>query len=217
MPDVLGPIQDFTESLVIRIPSYQRGYSWEKNNWEDLVSDVHKQGQMNHYCGPIVYSTQEDVINLQGAVPQTLKVVNIEDGQQRISTLIFAAWNFIKAVEQDPNLKSLGDLAKDLRQKVVFYADRVRAPWEDYTLPRLQSENQEFNRFLEDLFAGRQLSATNAPMKRIVAINREIKKTFENKTVDELELIATKLFSGLLFVFIDLSQEILTLCGFSHH
>ena len=119
MPDVLGPIQDFTENRVIRIPSYQRGYSWEKSNWDDLVGDVMKVGNMNHYCGPIVYSTQQEQITLQGAVPQPLNVVHIEDGQQRISTLIFAAWNFIKTVEENPDLESLSYLVSDLRQKVV--------------------------------------------------------------------------------------------------
>ena len=207
MPDVLGPIQDFTENLIIRIPSYQRGYSWEKSNWDDLVGDVLKVGNMNHYCGPIVYSTQKEQIILQGAVPQPLKIVHIEDGQQRISTLIFAAWNFIKTVEDNPDLESLGYLVSDLRQKVVFYASKVRAPLSEFNQPRLKSENQQFNRFLEDLFAGRDAKPTNAPMRRIVAINDVISKYFEGQSVEELETIAHKLFSGLLFVFIDLSQR----------
>lgn len=92
-----NPILDFITSggngkLTFVIPVYQRNYSWDKEDcdqlFEDVVNSVSKEGATNafHYFGNIVYDESErDPFN------GYIKYVLI-DGQQRItSTMLFLA------------------------------------------------------------------------------------------------------------------------------
>jgi uncharacterized protein with ParB-like and HNH nuclease domain len=64
-----------------KIPSFQRDYSWEKDQWEDLwidMKDAYESG-LTHYMGAIVLQAREEGI------------YDVIDGQQRLTTLsIFA-------------------------------------------------------------------------------------------------------------------------------
>lgn len=60
-----------------QVPPYQRDYSWEKDQWEDLWNDilaVHQSGSV-HYMGSIVLQDKGN------------KHYHVIDGQQRFSTL----------------------------------------------------------------------------------------------------------------------------------
>lgn len=60
-----------------RVPPYQRDYSWQKDQWEDLWNDilaVHQSGSV-HYMGSIVLQDKGN------------KHYHVIDGQQRFSTL----------------------------------------------------------------------------------------------------------------------------------
>jgi len=59
------------------VPIYQRDYSWEQSNWDDLWQDIitNKSSDSKHYMGSIVLVSQEK------------KKYDIIDGQQRITTL----------------------------------------------------------------------------------------------------------------------------------
>lgn len=204
----LGPIKDLTSARIIRIPAYQRGYAWKEENWKHLVDDVTSNpDEFNHYCGPIIYSSQDDFIQLEGAVRDKLEIVHIEDGQQRISTLIFAAHNFIQLVEGDQSYEECDFLAEELRKDVVFYAKSKKAKRSEFNLPRLQSANDEFNRFLQDLFSNRNPEPFNAPTRRIKKMNDEIARTYAALNSDELGNLGQRLFEALRFVFVDLAPE----------
>ncbi len=72
------------EKHFFRIPDYQRGYSWEKQQRADLLKDIEyliKSGyEYRHYTGTIVASLSE---NKNG-----YKVFDVVDGQQRMTSLI---------------------------------------------------------------------------------------------------------------------------------
>jgi hypothetical protein len=59
------------------VPIYQRDYSWESNNWDDLWLDIenNRRSKSKHYMGSIVLVTREN------------KQYEIIDGQQRLTTL----------------------------------------------------------------------------------------------------------------------------------
>ena len=72
---------------IFKIPDYQRGYSWEKQQRDDLITDIEyliKAGyEYRHYTGTIVAS--EDKIEKKGG---EYEVFNVVDGQQRLTSLI---------------------------------------------------------------------------------------------------------------------------------
>jgi len=73
------------------IPFFQRGYAWEKKQWDQLFLDVQEQildelnsgspiDRVEHFFGPIV------VLEKVGGEPE-LKEFLVVDGQQRITTV----------------------------------------------------------------------------------------------------------------------------------
>jgi hypothetical protein len=73
------------------IPFFQRGYAWEKKQWDQLFIDVQEEviaeinsgspmNQVEHFFGPIV------VLEQIGGAPE-LKEFLVVDGQQRITTI----------------------------------------------------------------------------------------------------------------------------------
>ena len=69
-------LHNIFESRLFNVPDYQRGYSWERPQWEDLVNDI------EHVCG-------KDYVHYTGtiALAQNGARFDIVDGQQRITTL----------------------------------------------------------------------------------------------------------------------------------
>lgn len=89
------------------IPYFQRNYSWEKEEWEQLWQDIEesREVQTTHFFGPIV---TRQIISSLGDVRRN----QIIDGQQRITTLfiIFALMRN-KAIENGDI-----DLAEDIHE-----------------------------------------------------------------------------------------------------
>ena len=74
---------------IFRIPDYQRGYSWEEQQRNDLLTDIEyliKSGnEYRHYTGTIVASRNEKESKKRG---EQYEVFDIVDGQQRLTSLI---------------------------------------------------------------------------------------------------------------------------------
>ena len=78
----------FSNSKIYHVPLYQRDYSWEQENWEDLWDDITEAegNSYPHYMGAIVLQTTED------------KKYIVIDGQQRLATLSIVALACIKTI-----------------------------------------------------------------------------------------------------------------------
>ncbi|MBF0107807.1 MAG: DUF262 domain-containing protein [Magnetococcales bacterium] len=67
---------------IYRVPPYQRDYSWNEEQWEDLWNDIiemHGNLDVNHYMGALV---------LEGISDREFRII---DGQQRLATLSLLA------------------------------------------------------------------------------------------------------------------------------
>jgi len=62
-------------------PEYQRGYSWEKRQREDLLADINNLfvSEYRHYAGTIVASYKKT---------EKVAIYDIVDGQQRLTTIV---------------------------------------------------------------------------------------------------------------------------------
>lgn len=76
---------------IYKVPPFQRDYSWELDNWEDLWQDIinSHSTQDSHYMGAIV---------LQGSREE--KTLTIIDGQQRLATLSILAIAIIEKIDE---------------------------------------------------------------------------------------------------------------------
>lgn len=93
------------------VPIYQRDYSWEPNNWDDLWLDIenNRANKNKHYMGSIVLVAREN------------KQYEIIDGQQRLTTLTILILSIIdtikslidKKIDIDNNQKRVDLLTSD--------------------------------------------------------------------------------------------------------
>lgn len=81
-----------------RVPAFQRDYSWEEEQWEDLWNDIEEMTtskDARHYMGALVVEAISD------------REFQIIDGQQRVATLSILALAVIDT------LRSLGDTEEE--------------------------------------------------------------------------------------------------------
>jgi len=73
-----------------QVPVYQRDYSWEEENWEDLWIDIValQKSEQSHYMGAVVFQTTDR------------KKFTIIDGQQRLVTLSILILATIENISQ---------------------------------------------------------------------------------------------------------------------
>jgi len=78
--------QIFTGNLLIRIPDYQRGYSWETPQLSDLWEDlINLNENKKHYTGMLTFTEAPLLTECEWTGASTRYIV---DGQQRITSLI---------------------------------------------------------------------------------------------------------------------------------
>lgn len=81
--------QELLDRRLLQVPDYQRGYAWERAQLEDFWDDltVLPQG-VDHYFGTVVLLPHGRDHRLQDDAGVWYEVVDIVDGQQRLTTLI---------------------------------------------------------------------------------------------------------------------------------
>jgi hypothetical protein len=124
---------------VFRIPAYQRFYSWQAKQREDLFSDLvtlaNRPDDQHHFMATIVCHRTGEVMPIGTA---QYRLYDVVDGQQRLTTLIL----LLKCIELE--LPSGTDDRKDLGRILVK---------RDGNLILLQTNNVNahiFNRFLRE-------------------------------------------------------------------
>ena len=103
---------------IYRVPPYQRDYSWQEEQWEDLWNDIiemREDRSQRHYMGALVIESISD------------REFQIIDGQQRLATLALLALAVIKhllalaeqGIEPDANRER----AQSLRHRFIGEKD----------------------------------------------------------------------------------------------
>lgn len=87
-------IAQLLEGRLFRIPSYQRAYSWRRNQRDDLFKDIkeaHRSGR-DHFMATVVALAR----NTLRIGADEFRMVELVDGQQRLTTLVI----LLKAIEK---------------------------------------------------------------------------------------------------------------------
>ena len=164
----------FANGKTFVVPRYQRDYSWEEDQWEELWSDLYRAHQENtdHYMGALVLQDTGD-----------RKVFTIIDGQQRLVTISLLALAGLKF------LQTLADSGIESEKNV----ERVRLTRERFLQVKdaatlLNVARLKLNRNNDPFFSGTlvQLKEPLAP-KKLNASDRLLWQCFRyfSKKIDE--------------------------------
>jgi hypothetical protein len=118
------------------VPLYQRDYSWQEDQWEDLWSDVVSvlEHQSVHYMGAIV---------LQGKSNKTFSII---DGQQRLTTITLIALACIARIK-DLAHAGIDQAANEERVKLLsskFIGDKDPSSLTYFSKLSLNENNNSF-------------------------------------------------------------------------
>lgn len=89
---------------VLHVPDYQRGYSWERDQWKDFIDDLeYLSSGKHHYTGTVVLHEQKESVRDLGGTKHT--VFHVVDGQQRLTTIVLLLDCIRRAIrDTNPNL-----------------------------------------------------------------------------------------------------------------
>ena len=111
----------FRDANVFRIPTYQRGYAWEKENVQDFIDDLQllaDNPDSEHFFGCLVCAQEEKV----GGHEQVNSLI---DGQQRLTTFLILSKCIIEEYEKycsDEDHKDyIEEKIKELKERYVVY------------------------------------------------------------------------------------------------
>lgn len=184
------------------VPPFQRDYSWEDEQWEELWGDIEQmqQSQTQHFMGYLVLQTEDG------------KSFQIIDGQQRITTVSIVILAVLKALQALVD----GQIDKEAnQQRIEDYKRTYIGVFDSITLrtsPKLvlnRHNNQHFRAMVERL--------ESPARRRLTKTNRELNRAFEfftnklsqkGKDGRKLATLVGDIADGLLFTAITVKNDL---------
>ena len=188
--------------LSYQIPLFQRDYSWQQEQWEDLWEDIDVaiKEESTHYMGYLVIQSRDH------------KNFAVIDGQQRLTTLSLLVLAVLQALQElidsgadaDSNTKR----QQQLRNAYIGYLDPVSLIPQSKL--KLNSNNDDFyQHYLVPLARLPSLSSVDDANKSLaqafVWLGKKLKTTYEAQTdgkrlAELVEKLADKLFFTVIVV-----------------
>ena len=190
---------------IYRVPPFQRDYSWEEEQWEDLWNDIQEltgSPDKRHYMGALVVEAKSD------------REFDSIDGQQRLATISFLALDIIHLLqrmgENDEERAANADRAARLRAR--FIGEKDPASLVESSKLFL---NETDDAFYQDYLI--QLRSPNNP-RGLPRSNRQLWSCFqwyvnhlEKENIDGVslaKLLSETVARQLLFILITVEDEI---------
>ena len=195
-------LDDLFYGRLFRVPQYQRNYSWQKKQREDLFKDVlstWNSGKTKpHFMSTVVGLQREK----RTIATKEHQVVEIVDGQQRITTLII----LLKAISNELNQSELN------QQKIKMELENLLVKDDAATLLLLQTNHDSSHYFVNFLKTGvypKSETASTLADKELLSCMEECKEFVTNwKTKgDSLYELLSLLKNRLTFVFHEIRDE----------
>lgn len=190
-------LSDLLANRLFRIPEYQRSYSWGRKQRQDMFEDIRNVGKgtdRNHFMATIVGLQR----GKKTIVTDEHAVVEIVDGQQRLTTLIV----LLKAIVQklDKQMTAHAKLAQELQELLVKQ--------DDISLILLQMNHDSSHHFADYLRHGQHPNkedVTTLAGRALAAAIDECEE-FVAGYGDIIELVSV-LKNRLTFVFHQIEDE----------
>lgn len=218
----LESIQKLFNEKIFRIPDYQRGYSWGKEQltefWEDVLGIPSNR---EHYTGMISLKEIKDVSNVEKwndiqwlVNKRGYKVYHIVDGQQRFTTIIILIneiVNFVANLPENKNKKdeqiNLNDYTlKTLRETyIVDSKPNSENIVKSYKFGYEGNNNSSYKFFKSKILESEEVGEVE---ETFYTLNLQQAKDFFKKSIQELYDSNKKNIEVINRLFINLTQKL---------
>lgn len=176
----LEPIDTIFSNHFFTIPDYQRGYAWEKRQWDDLLQDLEllPRGK-SHFTGTLILQPENGgkaTIKLETGSAGVVQ--SVIDGQQRLTTIVL----LLKAIADE--MERLGRperLVQGIRENYLAVKDRNE---QVQTRLKLNRDTQEFF-YREILGYGPGVGGAQIRSQRLLDSARRYFVAYLHKKADE--------------------------------
>ena len=189
--------------LRFEIPKFQRDYSWETENWDDLWNDILylvRNEEVDHYMGYLVLQTSNN------------KIYTIIDGQQRLTTLSILILSslklFTKFIEN-------GEDVEDNLRRINSYRNSYIGSLDNVTL--ISDNKLKLNRNSDDYYRLNMVLLKELPVRNTNTSEKQMRECFlwfYNKLSKiytngkDLALFLEKIVDGIYFTVITVSDQL---------
>lgn len=213
-------LQSLTEIFnekFFRIPDFQRGYSWERNQLQDLWEDlINLKSNKIHYTGlltvePIIKENVEKIEKWQDDIwlmERDLNAYYLIDGQQRLTTSIILINEILNKFQDNEGINFQNK--EYWKSKFLFqeYGDSYKSYIFGY-----EKDNPSDEYFKTKILKQESSSADKVPEQTLYTSNLENAKDFfsnklENMEKKELEEIFKKITSKFKYNFYEIDNDL---------
>lgn len=200
----LQSLQSIFNNRIFRIPDYQRGYSWDDKQLQDLWRDIDILGKdQSHYTGVLSVVTPKNGKN-------STTHIHIVDGQQRITTLVILI-QVICNCEQLKDQKWINSRKKQAYvEKYLHYQTGVQGERTELVFG-YEKDNPSHFYFKTEIL---ELSDTDIVAERtLYTLNLKYAKKFfggkvKDMDIESLEKLLGKITENLKFNYYELDDEL---------
>jgi hypothetical protein len=178
------------------IPANQRGYSWSKQQVDDIFNDLQLAGLQSHYMGPLIVSRDTGEADFQDDDRVTTARFQLEDGQQRFTSFVLV----INAIRNEIVRRTTEETPRSLDLKrLLFFSHQGQQL-------RLQNVNPVLQSCLSHILTGSPLPGSlTPPMSAMLAVASHISTKVADYSDVELLDWANRISNSALFVWVDLA------------
>jgi hypothetical protein len=194
----MSPFNNICAGKILTIPANQRAFSWGSAQVDDLISDLKLAGTQAHYLGTVIVSRAKNVQDFQDDDLATTAEFILEDGQQRITTLMI----FANELRKEMQVRRVHLLQADKLEDFVFYKKGGK-------FSRIKNEQQNLHQYFNYILTGQPAP----PASRVGAMKAldEVKRHLQNfvKSLQDGELLSwtQSLSNRALLVWVDLEAS----------
>ena len=160
----------FNADRIFKIPNYQRTYTWQEENLKDFLDDlVNQRGNKSYFLGTFLFHNQ----NRRG----DYEILDIVDGQQRLTTIIIFAKVLIERLLE----LSSDKVSNKTYRRFVKDSDGVY---------KLELDNEDNNFLNTYILENNKADTFETPaQKNLIQAKQYLKKEIENISKTSLEKI----------------------------
>jgi len=193
--------------LIYTVPRFQRDYSWNTSEWDDLWRDIEvlfeEEGEEEHYMGYLVLQSKDS------------KNFDVIDGQQRLATLsilvLAVLGNIQELIKAGKDVERNTQRVEQLRSSFIGYLDPVTL------IPR---SKLNLNRNNDSLYQRYLVPILPAPKRNLKATEHFMRKAYEwffdqirsrfsvNASGENLAYFIDALSDKLFFTVITVNNEL---------
>ena len=190
---------------IFRIPDYQRGYSWGESQLQDLWRDIKILGtDQHHYAGVL------SVVPKKNKETQS-EEIHVVDGQQRLATLII----LIRVICSSKQLSDQDWFCRREKNDIVKKYLHVKTGKEGEITEVIfgYEKDNPSHIYFKTQILGLDDTDRSVPKQTLYTLNLSRAKQFfagkiRDMTVEDLEVLFTKVTENLKFNYYQLDSEI---------